>query len=538
MTKLHSLSALCADAENQRQHQIVRSTRERIRTEEKRCKRVRFNKGVSKFKQAIKSKNRAIRRLRNAAKKAALKKTSHKSAISVILDTVQGMLSQSELTLLKTHLQNTRQKKKTYSEAYKQLVISISFKSTSCYTLLSNRLNFPPKRTVSRWLSHIRFQERFDPNLFNLLRARTSKMTEQDRIVTLLADEVSLKELCDYDIQEDKVFGVKRSADGKLFYPSSAMVLMVTGVRAKWRQAIAFFFTKNAMPAAQLSEVVFECVTKLQESGLTVVNFTSDQGSNFSSLLKSLGVSEKRPFFTHNDNKIFVTPDPPHLLKSIRNALMGHSIVTSDGTASWQHLQKFFEIERAQTVRTAPKLRNEHIEPPAIYGKMNVRLAAQVFSHSVAAGMRSFVAANFLPREALPTSEFCMKINHIFDVLNSSQKSAILPFQTALTVESQVTLAFIDEAIVWLKSFQIFDKKGKVVNSNFRCIEGTILALTSVKHLVYHLHEKAGFRYLLTRRLCQDSLENYFALIRQKNGFNANPSCLAFTRSYKITQCC
>jgi hypothetical protein len=130
---------------------------------------------------------------------------------------------------------------------YKQLVLSISFKSTSCYKLLSHRLNLPPKQTVTRWLSHIRFPEKFDPNLFALLMTRTKQMSEQDRLVSLLADEVSLKELCDYDIGEDQVFGVKRSADGELFYPSSALVLMATGTRAKWRQAVAYLFTKNAM---------------------------------------------------------------------------------------------------------------------------------------------------------------------------------------------------------------------------------------------------------------------------------------------------
>jgi hypothetical protein len=332
--------------------------------------RLHFNKGVSKFKRAIHCKNRAIARLRENAKKTARSNTSRTSAVNIVLDTVKGMLSQNEITLLKTHLQNSGQKKKTYSEAYKQLVISISFKSTSCYKLLSRRLNFPPKRTLSRWLSHIRFQEQFDPNFFRLLKGRTNLMPSENRIVSLLADEVSLKELCDYDIQEDMVFGVKRAENGELFYPSSALVLMVTGVRAKWRQAVAFFFTKNAVPAAKLIPIVLECITKLQNNGLTVVNFTSDQGSNFSALLTLLGVSIQKPFFMHKGSKIFVTPDPPHLLKSVRNALMGHKIVTSDGTASWEHIKSFFEMERAQCVRTAPKLRHDHIEPPAIYGKM------------------------------------------------------------------------------------------------------------------------------------------------------------------------
>jgi hypothetical protein len=158
-----------------------------------------------------------------------------------------------------------------------------------------------------------------------------------------------------------------------------------------------------------------------------------------------------------------------------------------------------FELEKEQSVRTAPKLRHEHIEPPPLYGKMNVKLAAQ---------------------------------------LNSSKENAILPFQRGITVNSQKTLAFIEEAILWLKSFKILDKKGKIVNNNFRCVNGAVLALTTVRELLFFLHETEGLTYLLTRRLCQDSLESYFSIIRQKNGFNSNPSCFAFSKSYKITQCC
>ena len=36
------------------------------------------------------------------------------------------------------------------------------------------------------------------------------------------------------------------------------------------------------------------------------------------SLVTNLGVTEKEPFFTFNDTKIFALYDPPHLIKSIR----------------------------------------------------------------------------------------------------------------------------------------------------------------------------------------------------------------------------
>jgi hypothetical protein len=490
-----------------------------------------------KFKSAMRSKNRAIGRLRKRLKKSAAA-TKNAVPIETVLATVKPFLSGDQFTLFEGQLKNGFKKRNVYSDTLKELLLSIHFKSSSCYKDLSRRLNLPQKQTLSKWLSHINFQEGFDEDMFAFLQLRVNEMPPENTIVTLMADEISLKEICDYNVNEDQVYGVKRSDDGKLIHPCSALVFMVTGVRAKWRQAVAYFFAKNAVPASVLLPLVLECITRLEKCGLNVVNFTSDQGSNFSSLLSSLKVTSSQPYFVHNEKKIFATPDPPHLLKSVRNTLMGHDIETSDGRASWKHLFSFYEIDKTQCIRVAPKLKNEHLEPPAIYGKMNVRLAAQVFSHSVSSGMQSHVSAGSLSTETLPTAKFCSNMNHVFDILNTSQKRAILPFQSGLTTESTETLDFIDTAILWFHSFKIFDKYGKVVNSKFRCIDGIILALTSVKHLMFFLHKTHNLSYLLTRRLCQDSLENYFSIIRQKNGFNSNPSCLAFKHSYKITQCC
>ena len=362
-------------------------------------------------------------------------------------------------------------------------------------------------------------------------------MEPADRLVTLLADEISLKELMSYERSEDKVYGVKRNSLGNYEYPCSALVLMATGVRKKWRQALAYFFAPSAIPGTQVKSYLLECISRLKATGFTVVNDTSDQGSNFDSVLPLLGVTVERPFFYHEGLKIHITPDPPHLIKSSRNALLGHDILTLDGLASWVHLSKFYDMEKSQMIRSAPKLSDAHLEPPAIYGKMVVRYATQILSHSVAAGIDTYIAQGLLPAEAKATSKYCHRMNDIFDILNSSQVRAILPFKCALTTQSNATFNYIRESIAWLQSMKIIGKDGKEITDNFRWPKGMIMALNSVKGLVFHLKENYDQEYLCTRRLCQDPLENYFSIIRGKNGFNPNPSILTFMQSYKITQC-
>jgi len=51
---------------------------------------------------------------------------------------------------------------------------------------------------------------------------------------------------------------------------------------------------------------------------------------------------------------------------------------------------------------------------------MKVKLATNVLSHSVAAGLHFMVATNALPPDALATAAYCQRMNDIFDVLNST----------------------------------------------------------------------------------------------------------------------
>lgn len=70
---------------------------------------------------------------------------------------------------------------------------------------------------------------------------------------------------------------------------------------------------------------------------------------------------------------------------------MLHSHVTCllskiEGTeVSWRHLEAFYVEDKRSTIRMAPKLTEKHLNLPP-FMNMRVKLATQLFSHSVAAG--------------------------------------------------------------------------------------------------------------------------------------------------------
>ena len=218
------------------------------------------------------------------------------------------------------------------------------------------------------------------------------------------------------------------------------------------------------MSGANLLNNLLECIDRLKKCGFTVVNVTSDQGSNFTSVANQLGVSARKPFFVHAGTKIHVTPDPPHLIKSFRNLLLNNTVVSSDGKASWQFIEILWQLEKSnQHLRLAKKLTENHIKPPLFFGKMKVKLASQVLSNSVSGAMNTYVELGKLPKEALPTAKFCKRVNDIFDILNSN-----VPHQF---YNSSIINA-VSENVLWLDSLLAYDKKGCLANSKLKCIKG------------------------------------------------------------------
>ncbi len=515
----------------------IQRVRERKKKERELRQLLKSSSAMSKAKKLLKAKNNALYYLRKTKVKRELSSQGNK--VDTILQAVTPLLTKDEMTILKERLESKGKSRKgrEYSTDYKHLVIRISFKSTKTYKYLSKRLNLPPKSTISRWMSKIQFRDGLDDNLFALLALRVKEIEQADRYACLLMDEMSLKEGLDYDHGRDKVVGVTKRKDGSYAYPSNVLTFMLTGIRRKWKQVISYNFCEHTLPADQVYNIFVQILAKVEQSGITVVNVTADQGSNFSALFGKLKVSEATPFFLLNGRKVFVTPDPPHLLKSARNALLDHTIVTPEGRASWKHISTMFKWDCKQTARLAPKLTVDHVEPPPFYGKMSVSRATQVLSHTVSCALKACVNIEVLPPEALATSTYCEIFNQIFDVLNSSRSNGATPFKSALKPSNDKVLIFIPKAIQWLKALEIMGKDGKTVTSKFRFLQGIILALASVQQQMSQMCTNLGFDFLLTRRLCQDPLENFFGIIRGRNGYNSNPTCLEFSRACKVVLC-
>ena len=303
----------------------------------------------------------------------------------------------------------------------KMLAMSVFFHSRKAYRILSHFFILPSERTLQRDLQKMNMKPGFIDSVLEALKLKVSTMVEKDKNVALVFDEMSIKQGLVYNESQDTVEEFEDY--GKMgitkYIANHAIAFVVRGLASKWKQPVAYFLTSGPIQATKLQSLTKDCITKLTEVGLNVVALVCDQGSNNRSFLQTLEkVSITRPYIEVDGRKIFIFYDPPHLLKNVRNNLKKADLQVGDNMVSWQHIVAFYNFDKTQKIQMAPKLKDKHIDLPPFAG-MRVNLAAQVLSHTVAAGISTLVVLKQLTEDAKFTAEFIEHFDVLFNSFNS-----------------------------------------------------------------------------------------------------------------------
>lgn len=186
--------------------------------------------------------------------------------------------------------------------------------------------------------------------------------------------------------------------------------------------------------------------------GLKPRAFVCDQGTNNRVALNILGASIGSPKFLVDSMEIYAIFDPPHLPKSLRNNVMNKKLETFvDGRKiAWCDFIDYYEIDqRSNTTRAMLKITRDHVNPNS-FQKMRVKLAAQVFSHSVSSVIFTCLATGQLNTPtAKYTSTFFNQVNNVFDCLNSKSAYDPNPYRCGLSLNRSRSL----ETLQYAQSF-------------------------------------------------------------------------------------
>lgn len=236
------------------------------------------------------------------------------------------------------------------------------------------------------------------------MKKRRSTLKVNENLVCISFDEMKISEKVTYDSRNDQVVGPHKMVQ----------VVMVRSLVGKWKQPIFHDFDKS-----MTKELFNSIVCALYESGYTVVSVVSDLGGSNRGFLNDLEIFTEKVWISNsNDNslRIYFFTDVPHLPKLARNHFIDKGFVINDVHINVNPIQELLTLKTEVTVAHKPSAAHIYVTGTA---RQKVRLAAQLFSNSVACALR-FLGDNGLLKSPnwKECSDLVSTFNTWFDVFN------------------------------------------------------------------------------------------------------------------------
>lgn len=396
-------------------------------------------------------------------------------------------------------------------------------------------------------------QPGFNRQIIDTLKDKHEKDPWQYTLCSVMVDGMAIKSHLQWDPHTQRMMGFTdlglASRDGghddSDEVATEALVILVVGLVGHWKAPIAYFLTSKLSSAVQ-GELLRQVIVEIQSVGLIVVALVMDGLSGNVRMAKDFGCSldpsNIAPLFpnpTDPTKQIAVIFDACHMLKLLRNTLHAYKaiLIPSKGVARFQHFRLLQITQEDEGLRAGNRLTARHVEFQR--QKMKVKLAAQLFSSSVAKGLnlaRTLGLQGFADSEG--TEHLCMVIDRLFDIFNTKSRRG-RGFKGPLTVERMMYhQEFLRQTEEMLRGMTTDDGKVKICESRRSMgVIGFISNIHSLAHLTRTiLGSTFGGKpviYILTYKLSQDHLEILFACIRKAGGFNNNPNAGQFVATYK-----
>ena len=159
----------------------------------------------------------------------------------------------------------------------------------------------------------------------------------------------------------------------------------------------------------------------------------------------------------------------------------------------------------------SPSATDKHIQLPP-FSAMQINLAAQILSHSVAASISFLVKVKELQDDAMSTANFVEHFDALFNTFNSKTLKSSQRHGNAFN-DSSHHHAFLEQSLKFLDDIKTLG------DIELPCIFGWKLCIHELFGLWEYLKTQQNFKFILTNRLTQDCAENIFSIIRGKGGF-------------------
>lgn len=485
---------------------------------------------------------REVKVLKQRVKRRDLRIHSIKSLLNVIKkkthdpEEIESVIKTNFVHIHEQFNYAINKKKVRYSEELKSFALTLHFYSPKAYLFLRKHVCLPHPATLRRLLATRDCSVGFIQEVLMFLKETAAKDASLKN-VALLFDSMAIRTELRYDKKTDKYWGY---VDYGGILPnecetlaSEALVFMIVSYTKRFKCPIAYFFI-NKISAELQSQLILTAIRMLSEANITVRSLTCDGTCVNVKTYEILGckftLPEMTTSFKHptKDCQIHCILDPPHMLKLSRNVFAETNMTSVKGDIQFNFIKKLDAIQEEEGLKLANKLTSNHV---GFAGKkMNVKLAAQVLSNSVADAIEFLAKCGdkrFEGSEA--TVEYIRVLDRIFDIFNSKNPFG-KGFKSPLRLQNtEIWMNALTETRNYLMNLKINDTNILEHRRKTPAL-GFIIDTFSFANLCLDLLKDSTLemKYFLTYKCSQDNLEIFFSCVRRCGALNDNPSSLQF----------
>lgn len=215
-------------------------------------------------------------------------------------------------------------------------------------------------------------------DVIKVMKSKGQNMTDMEKITVLCFDEIHLANRVAIERKEECVIGPHKKCQ----------IFVARGLFSKWKQPIYYQFDQKVT-----TEILFDILRKLYNSGYRVVGMTCDLGPKNQGLLKCLDIDPisegGKTFFLHPSDanlRVHVFADPPHLIKLLRNHFIDHGFTVDGQYISKDALERLLYLNSAD-LKIVHRLSRLHLDAQGTQ-RQNVKLATQIFSNTNAQAIK------------------------------------------------------------------------------------------------------------------------------------------------------
>lgn len=152
---------------------------------------------------------------------------------------------------------NKHIKQRRFSNEQKLLALSLLKQSPKGYRLLQRMFILPSRRTLSKFTENVKFRPGIHTGIQNQLRETVESWDDVKKCCSIIFDEVALNPHTTFVECEDRIEGfIDFGDETEKKFCDHALVFMIRGICATWRQPFAYYLCEGTTPTIKLKSIL------------------------------------------------------------------------------------------------------------------------------------------------------------------------------------------------------------------------------------------------------------------------------------------